>query len=177
MGFLDKLVKSAVQSAVGEVVQSAAHEVAGKVTDALGIDGQPQPAQPQTATETATTETATAETATAATAATAAATGAGLADKAAFREMLAAEFADLSVKEDVPVSELGGAGKPYDFGLYRGGKLAGVVMLTEHNRDNNQAFKGAKAAAQAAGVPFINFYLHMPNERAYAVSRIRSFVS
>jgi hypothetical protein len=97
-------------------------------------------------------------------------------DKAAFRWMFQQDFADLQIREDVPVAELGGDGKPYDFGVYRLGQLAGVVMLTPHNRDNNRAFKGAKQAAINAGVPFINFYLHMPNERSYASRRIRSLL-
>ena len=49
-------------------------------------------------------------------------------------------------------------------------------MLTPHNRDNNLAFRNAKQACQAAGVPFINFYSHLPNEREYVVTRIRSML-
>jgi hypothetical protein len=46
-------------------------------------------------------------------------------------------------------------------------------MLTEHNRYNNRAFAGARSACAAAGVPFVNFFLHMNNELSYVTSRIR----
>lgn len=97
-------------------------------------------------------------------------------DKAFFAGVLAQEFGAYEVRENVSPAELGGSGKPYDFGLYRDGRMAGVVMLTQHNRDNNAAYKNAKRACEAAGVPFINFYLHMPNERGYVVSRIKGLL-
>jgi hypothetical protein len=97
-------------------------------------------------------------------------------DHAYFAQLLQEKFAQYQIKEYVPVAELGGSGKDYDFGLYEGGSLRGVIMLTEHNRDNNQAYKGAKAACQAAGLPFINFYLHMPNERGYIINRIKTLL-
>ncbi len=93
-------------------------------------------------------------------------------DKHYFEEILSSSFGNYVVHEDVPVSTFGGEGKPYNFALYQGDTCAGVIMLVEHNRDNNRAYKGAKAAAQNAGVPFINFYTHMPNERSFVVSRI-----
>ena len=71
------------------------------------------------------------------------------------------------------MAELGGQGKPYEFGLYREGVLKAVVVLVQHNRDRNRAYTGSKAAAEAAGVPFINFYVHMSNEYGYVVDRIR----
>jgi len=97
-------------------------------------------------------------------------------DKDYFAAILARDFADYQVRGSVPVAELGGQGKPYEFGLYKTGDLKGVVVLVEHNRDRNRAYLGSKEAAQAAGVPFINFYLHMPNEEAFVVSRIRRMV-
>ncbi len=94
-------------------------------------------------------------------------------DKAYFRTIIKEVFSGYIVREDMPVSELGGEGRPYDFALIAGGECAGVVMLVEHNRDNNRAYKGARAAAQAAGVPFINFYTHMTNERGFVINRIK----
>ena len=94
-------------------------------------------------------------------------------DKAYFRAIISECFREYIVREDVPVEELGGQGKPYDFMLITNGNCAGVVMLVEHNRDNNRFYKGARYAAQAAGVPFINFYTHMYNERGYVINRIK----
>ncbi len=97
-----------------------------------------------------------------------------------FASILSEAFADYGVKAAVAASELGfdaaTPAKPYDFTLTQDGVCRGVVMLTPHNRDNNAAFKNAKAAAQKAGVAFINFYTHYPNERNYVISRIHSFL-
>jgi hypothetical protein len=95
-------------------------------------------------------------------------------DKPYFREILTSEFGGYILREDVPVSELGGEGKTYDFALFARGECAAVITLVAHNRYNNRAYKGSKAAAQAAGVPFINFFTHMGNERDYVINRISS---
>ena len=94
-------------------------------------------------------------------------------EKPYFRAILQDCFYNYIIREDVPVAELGGTGKPYDFALFSGGECCGVVVLVAHNRDNNRAYLGGKAAAIASGVPFINFYTHMPNERGFVINRIR----
>ncbi len=100
--------------------------------------------------------------------------------KAHFARILADEFSSYEVRTEAAADNLGFAAaspaKPYDFALIKGGKTAGVVMLTPHNRDRNAAFKNAKAAAAKARVPFINFYDHYPNERSYVIERIKSFL-
>jgi hypothetical protein len=161
MGLFDRLVRNAVGDALKDVVGNA-------VNQALGTD---QPAADATAGPAADTSQSAAQPA-----AQPAAAGEQLGGADGFRKMLAAEFPGLAVREQVPVSEFGGEGKPYDFALYRDGRAVAVIMLTPRNRDNNRAFKGAKEAAGTAGVAFINFYLHMPNERSYVAQRIRSFV-
>ena len=98
-------------------------------------------------------------------------------DKPFFADILASEFSEYEVKENVPVSELGGEGKPYEFGLYKNGKLVAVIPLVEHNRVNNKAYKDSKEAAAKANVPFINFHLHMPNERDFVIYRINRFIA
>jgi len=97
-------------------------------------------------------------------------------EKSFFRDIIHEHFGNYIVREDVAVSELGGEGKPYDFALINHGECCGVVMLVAHNRDNNRAYKGARAAAEANGVPFINFYTHMTNEYEYVVNRIKRLV-
>ena len=97
-------------------------------------------------------------------------------DHAWFATMLKENFSEYLIREYVPVAELGGDGKPYDFLLIRNGAACGAIMLTEHNKTNNRAFKGAKAACQAAGVPFINFFDFMANEPGYVINRIRGLL-
>ncbi len=153
MGLFDKL-KSAVGEAVQDAVKDVVSQIAGDTPDKPGAPTAPVNQSPEPMPV---------------------ASGAR-ADRSTFRGILADGFPELTVRENVPVQEFGGEGKPYDFALYRDGKAVGLVMLTEHNRDNNRAFKGAKASAAAAKVPFINFYLHMPNERGYVSDRIRSLL-
>ncbi len=95
-----------------------------------------------------------------------------------FTKILSEDFSDYTVQRFASAASIGIAAnipsKPYDFALVKNGAVAGVIMLTEHNRDRNSAFLNAKNAALSAGVPFINFYTHMANERGYVVSRIRA---
>ncbi|MDD3401267.1 MAG: hypothetical protein PHT58_06550 [Eubacteriales bacterium] len=97
-----------------------------------------------------------------------------------FAAILRSNFPQYMVHQNVPASRLGldavGNEKPYDFVLYGNDDIAGVIMLTEHNRDRNMAFRNAKGAAQDAGIPFINFYKHYPNESDYVIERIRSYL-
>ncbi len=99
---------------------------------------------------------------------------------ARFAAILQEAFPQYAVRTAVSAAELGfyagGPAKPYDFVLYQNGVCVGVIMLTPHNRSNNMAFKNARAAAQNAGVAFINFFTHFPNERGYVIARIRSFL-
>lgn len=98
-------------------------------------------------------------------------------NRQAFAPILTENFPDYQIREYLPVSELGGMGQPYDFGLYQDGQLKAVVIVVGHNKDHTAAYKGAKEAAKAAGIPFINFYAHMPNEHDFVVYRVRSFLT
>ncbi len=166
MGLFDRIVVSTIGKVVGDALQEAVksnvneavNHLTGRTETPASAD-RPDFLPPQQPTSTNTT------------------VPTGLSSRDGFRLLLASTFPELAVREDIDVASLGGQGKPYDFGLYRDNRLVGVIMLTPHNRDNNRAFKGAKEAAQAIGVPFINFYLHMPNEPGYVEARIRSMVA
>ena len=98
--------------------------------------------------------------------------------EAYFAEILETQFSQYEIREDIPVSELGGTdGRDYDFGLYQNGRLVAVVILVEHNKDTNRLYRSSKDAANKAGIPFINFYLQMQNERDYVIDRIRRFIN
>ena len=97
--------------------------------------------------------------------------------RAYFKDILYSEFSKYTVRENIPVSEIGGEGKSYDFGLYENGILKGFVVLVEHNRDNNKAYKDSKLYANRANIPFINFYLHMPNEKKFVIYRINHLLN
>jgi hypothetical protein len=163
MGILNRIVRGAVSDAVSTAVGGAVNDLVKKATD--GITGGSGGQAPQYAPSASAPQQASAQTQ---------AQPPARKDKTFFAGVLQQEFPGYEIRQDVPVAELGGTGKPYDFGIYLAGQPRAVVMLTEHNRDNNAAYRNAKAAAAARGVPFLNFYLHMPNERDYVVNRVRS---
>ena len=117
--------------------------------------------------------------------------------EAYFAEILATEFPFYEVRRAVPVTELAGFaadefqlystrprqvyqaawGAPYTFVLYQGGFPKGIVMLGGgHSHDSNVKYLIARSYAKKMGLPYINFYTQMPNERAYVISRIHRFL-
>ena len=114
-----------------------------------------------------------------------------------FRDILRTEFALYNVKENVPVTDLVGFandefklyedrptqaykaewGKPYTFVLEQMGVIKGVVMLGNGNsHSSNVKYLISRMYAKKLGVPYINFYTQMPNEREYVIGRIRKFL-
>lgn len=114
-----------------------------------------------------------------------------------FREILKTEFPQYEVKEKVPVTDLAGYandsfqlyktrpyqaykaewGQPYTFVLQQGGQPKGIVMLGGgHTHDSNVKYLIARMYAKKMGLPYINFYTQMPNERDYVISRIHRFM-
>jgi hypothetical protein len=90
-----------------------------------------------------------------------------------FEEILVSEFGDFELRKNVDPSELSGSGRPYDFAFVKNDKIVAVIPLAKHNRINNAAWKDARATAERAGVAFINFHLHMPNQRDFVIDRIK----
>lgn len=93
-----------------------------------------------------------------------------------FPRLLKEEFSEYQIKENISGSEIGNTERPYEFGLYKGGGLKAVIVLSEKNKTNNRAYRTAKEAAEKANVAFVNFFTHMPNERSYVIERIKKFL-
>jgi L-rhamnose isomerase len=117
--------------------------------------------------------------------------------EAYFREILLTEFSGYSIREKVPVTDLAGFandefklyktrptqaykaewGQPYSFVLESGGSAKGVVMLGNgHSHDSNVKYLIARMYAKKLGIPYINFYTQMPNDRNYVIGRIRKLM-
>jgi len=117
--------------------------------------------------------------------------------KAYFREIIHTSCPGYIVRENVPVTDIAGFvsdefqlyktrprqvykaewGQPYSFVLYQGAVPAAVVMLgSGHSHSSNVKYLVARMFAKKSGLPYINFYTQMPNERDYVVSRIRKFL-
>ena len=115
-----------------------------------------------------------------------------------FREIIHSDFPFCEVRENVPVTDLVGNvseefqlyrtrprqvyraewGEPYTFVLFKAGMPKGVVMLGDgHSHDAKVKYLIARMFAKKVGVPYINFYTQMPNERSYVVGRIRKFLA
>ena len=118
--------------------------------------------------------------------------------EAYFGEILATEFPQYGVMRHVPVTNIAGYandtfqlyktrqsqaykaewGEPYTFVLQQGGVFKGVVMLgSGHSHDSNVKYLISRMYAKKMGIPYINFYTQMPNEKDYVVSRIRRFLN
>lgn len=118
--------------------------------------------------------------------------------EAFFREILKNEFSSYSIRENVPVTDLAGFaddefqlyktrpyqaykaewGQPYTFVLEKDGNAKGVVMLGGgHTHSSNVKYLIARVYAKKLGIPYINFYTQMPNERDYVIGRIRKMMN
>lgn len=111
-------------------------------------------------------------------------------DKEYFESILAEEFGEYEIAKDVNPMELGWTSaqeyvdvygqypcRNFDFVLKRDDKIAGVIMVTEHNGDNRAIHKNAAVTAENHHVPFINFFTQFPNERDYVVTRIKKNIA
>ncbi len=114
-----------------------------------------------------------------------------------FREILQTEYPTLNIRENVAVTDIVGAvadefqlyntrprqvyraewGQPYSFVLYEGSTPKAVVMLgSGHSHSANVKYLIARMYAKKSGMPYVNFYTQMPNERTYVVGRLRKFI-
>ena len=117
--------------------------------------------------------------------------------EAYFKEILLSEFPMYTIRETVKVTDLVGFaadgcqlyttrptqvykaewGQPFTFVLEAYGKPKGVVMLGNgHSHDENVKYLISRMYAEKLGIPYINFYTQMPNERDYVIGRIRKFM-
>ena len=117
--------------------------------------------------------------------------------QAYFRDILQTEFSGYGIREDVPVTAIAGAaadefqlyrtrptqvyraewGQPYTFVLDQGGVPKAVVMLgAGHSHSANVKYLIARMYAKKSGLPYINFYTQMPNERGYVIGRLHRFL-
>ena len=118
--------------------------------------------------------------------------------RAYFKEILNTEFPLYGIREDVAVTDLVGFandefqlyktrptqaykaewGQPYTFVLEQAGNIKGVIMLGKgHSHDSNVKYLISRMYAKKLGIPYINFYTQMPNERDYVIGRIRKFLN
>ena len=114
-----------------------------------------------------------------------------------FKDILTQEFVGCVIRENVPVQDLVGYvaddfqlyatrprqaykaewGKPYNFVLYEGDRIKGVVVIGKRQVECKYvSFLISKMYAKKLGVPFVSFYLDAPNERDYVIERFHKFL-
>jgi hypothetical protein len=101
--------------------------------------------------------------------------------KSHFDEIFASEFSGYEVKQGVATDEIvpasAGLGfRPYSYVFYDNGMAKLAVMITPRFGHESNEFLGAKTACETAGIPFVNFFLHMPNERNYVINRLKQYI-
>ena len=92
------------------------------------------------------------------------------------KNVIATEFSDCELRENVKASELGGesGAAAYTYGIYRNG--APVVMINvfvDRNAYRLKRYRLAREAAQFSGVAHLNFFSHLPNEVSYITARLK----
>jgi hypothetical protein len=95
------------------------------------------------------------------------------------REILATEFAQFQVQENVAVAAIDASaqfGGPIDFVLINGGAAVLAIMVIEQGKKRTKRVHGVELACTNTGVAFANFYTHFGFDRALAVAYIRKFV-
>ncbi|MDR1801294.1 MAG: hypothetical protein LBQ95_05610 [Lachnospiraceae bacterium] len=171
MGLLDKLVKNKISDKISETLSSAVTNAVNKAEELSGVDLDGDGKKGSARLYSTTTSSAPSAKVATDSQAISAPSQKG---KEYFAEILATEFSSYEIRENVNPAAFGGSGRNLDFVLHSGGNLLGAVVLVDHNRDNNKAYKDAKSSCEKAGVAFINFYTHMPNERDFVIYRIKN---
>lgn len=93
-------------------------------------------------------------------------------------EVLAKEFPQYTVREDVSPSELGGEGKFMNYSLVvsEGEVPKLVMMLIGKTTTAHREYRWAREIAEKKGIPFLNFVVHYPNTVPYITERLRKYL-
>ena len=88
-------------------------------------------------------------------------------------EVFAEEFAGCEVRKDLQAGVNGA--KNYSYGLYFNGMPKAMIMVC--NNGVHHAIRSERLAEQASasyGVPYMNFFAHLPNEKEYIANRLKT---
>ncbi len=94
------------------------------------------------------------------------------------RAVLAKEFPQYEVREQVSPTTLGGTGKfrPYDFGIYENGAPRLFIMVVYGNTCAQREYRWSKEQAESAGVTMINFVYAFENRIDYMIDRLHQYL-
>ncbi|MBE5882442.1 MAG: hypothetical protein E7289_09080 [Lachnospiraceae bacterium] len=94
------------------------------------------------------------------------------------RDILASEFPQYEVKEQVSPTTIGGEGEflPYDFGVYENGQPKLFIMVVYNNTCASRTYRWSKEQAERAGVTMINFVYAFENKIDYMKERLHQYL-
>ena len=94
------------------------------------------------------------------------------------RTVLAKEFPQYEVREQVSPTTLGGTGKflPYTFGVYENDRPKLFIMVVGKNTCQHRDYRWSKEEAQKAGVTMINFVEAFDNYINYIIERLHQYL-
>lgn len=94
------------------------------------------------------------------------------------RAVLAKEFPQYEVREQVSPVTLGGTGRfrPYDFGIYENDSPKLFIMVVYNNTCVQREYRWSKEQAASAGVPMINFVYAFENRMDYIINRLHQYL-
>ena len=92
--------------------------------------------------------------------------------------VLAEEFPQYEVRENVSPSTIGGTGRclDYSFGVYENGEPKLFIMLVGKDTCGSRVYRWSKEQAEKAGVTMINFVEHYPNRPGYIKERLHQYI-
>ena len=86
------------------------------------------------------------------------------------------EWAEYEVRTEVPASQMNAPEKSraYSYGMYLDGEpKAFIMILTNKNHYGLKAVVNSQFAAVENGVPYMNFFTHLPNRESYISNRLK----
>lgn len=93
-------------------------------------------------------------------------------------KLLAKEFPQYTVKENVSPTTIGGTGKfmNYSIGVYSAETPKLFIMVIGKTTCAHREYRWSKQEAAKNGITMINFVDHYPNERDYIVNRLHKYL-
>lgn len=91
-------------------------------------------------------------------------------------EVIAEEYNTYELRQNIPSSELSApfGAVDYSYGLYKNGAPAALInIITSRNDYSLKCYRSAKEAAVKMGIPHMNFFAHLPNEKGYISQRLK----
>ena len=90
-------------------------------------------------------------------------------------QVIASEYVGYELRRNVPSAEMHATDNAvdYTYGLYNNGyPVLFINVIVNRNNYSLLRFRRAKEAAEANGVPHLNFFSHLPNEVSYISNRL-----